>query len=112
MRRALLPRHAGGTSAPSHGAREGKHMAMTNRPAPVPRESTQPVPSARETAAAQRQLRRVTGISAILTAVAGTVVGDLYFAYSGNPPQWDVLTRSLLNLVTRSEERRVRKESV
>ena len=75
-------------------------MAMTNRPAPVPQESSQPVPSARETAAAQRQLRRVTGISAILTAVAGTVVGDLYFAYSGNPPQWDVLTRSLLNLVT------------
>src|SRR5262249_19488266 len=30
MRRALLPRHAGGTSAPSHGARERKHMALTN----------------------------------------------------------------------------------
>ena len=73
-------------------------MATTNQPAAVPRDSSQPVPPAREAAAAQRQLRRVTGISAIALAVVATVVGDLYFVYSGNPPQWDVLTRNLLNL--------------
>jgi len=41
----------------------------------------------------------VTGISGIVAAVIGTVVGELYFIYSGNPPTWDVLTRNLLNLV-------------
>jgi len=75
-------------------------MPIANQPAAVPRDSAQPVPPARETAAAQRQLRRATGISGILAAVVATVVGDLYFVYSGNPPQWDVLTRNLLNLVT------------
>lgn len=73
-------------------------MATTNQPAAVPRDSSQPVPPAQEAAAAQRQLRRVTGISAIALALVATVVGDLYFVYSGNPPQWDVLTRNLLNL--------------
>jgi hypothetical protein len=73
-------------------------MATTNQPAAFPRDSSQPAPPAREAAAAQRQLRRVTGISAIALALAATAVGDLYFVYPGNPPQWDVLTRNLLNL--------------
>src|SRR5215468_10145454 len=73
-------------------------MAITNQPGAVPRDGSEPLSPAREAGAAQRLLRRVTGISGIATAVLATVVGDLYFLYSGNPPQWDVLSRNLLNL--------------
>ncbi|HSK91394.1 MAG TPA: hypothetical protein VK875_08780 [Euzebyales bacterium] len=48
---------------------------------------------------AQRLVRQATGSSAIGAAIAATVAGPLYFMYSGNPPTWNVLTRSLLNLV-------------
>jgi hypothetical protein len=47
----------------------------------------------------QRLVRQVTGISGIGTAAVGTVLGPLYFIYSGNPPTWNVLTRNLLDLV-------------
>ena len=74
-------------------------MAITDRPAEPPRAGSQPARPGREEAAGRRLLRRVTGISGIVAAVIGTVVGELYFVYSGNPPTWDVLTRNLLNLV-------------
>jgi hypothetical protein len=74
-------------------------VAITHQPAEVPRVSSQPVRPGREEIAGQRLLRRVTGISGIVAAAVGTVVGELYFIYSGNPPAWDVLTRNLLNLV-------------
>jgi hypothetical protein len=74
-------------------------MSITDRPAQVPRRGSQLIQPGRETAAAQRLLRRLTGISGIGTAIIATVVGELYFMYSGNPPTWNVLTRNLLNLV-------------
>jgi hypothetical protein len=44
-------------------------------------------------------IRRLTGLAAITAAVLGTTLVPLYFVYSGAPPAWNVLTRSLVNLV-------------
>src|SRR5262245_5493277 len=89
MRRALHRRHE----------KKEKHVAITDRPAELPRAGSQSVRPGREEVAGQRLLRGVTGMSGIVAAVIGTAVGELYFIYSGNPPTWDVLTRNLLNLV-------------
>jgi hypothetical protein len=44
-------------------------------------------------------IRRLTGLAAITAAVLGTTLVPLYFVSSGAPPAWNVLTRSLVNLV-------------
>lgn len=54
---------------------------------------------AEDVSTSQRLARRISGISGISAAALATVIGPLYFIYSGNPPTWDVLTRNLLNLV-------------
>jgi hypothetical protein len=45
-----------------------------------------------------RTLRTLTGVSGILTGVLALVVVPLYFLYSGPPPEWNVLTRTLLSI--------------
>lgn len=45
-----------------------------------------------------RTLRRLTGLSGIAAGVLSLVVVPLYFIYSGPPPAWDVLTRTLLSI--------------
>src|SRR2546430_1465000 len=45
-----------------------------------------------------RTLRRLTGVCGILTGALALVVVPLYFIYSGPPPAWDVLTRTLLSI--------------
>lgn len=67
-------------------------MASRRRPHPTQ-------PSEEAAGARQRLIRRLTGICGITAAAIATVVGPLYFMYSGAPPTWNVLTRNLLNLV-------------
>lgn len=45
-------------------------------------------------------IRRLTGVIGLAAAVLGTGAVPLYFVYSGAPPEWNVLTRNLLNLLT------------
>ena len=45
-----------------------------------------------------RTLRRLTGVCGTLTGALALVVVPLYFIYSGPPPAWDVLTRTLLSI--------------
>jgi len=45
------------------------------------------------------QIRRVIGISGLLMGLLVVVTIPLYFIYSGPPPVWNVLTRSLLSLL-------------
>jgi hypothetical protein len=47
----------------------------------------------------QRVVRRLTGLCGMAAGVLGTALGPLYFMYSGAPPTWNVLTRSLLNML-------------
>jgi hypothetical protein len=43
---------------------------------------------------------RLTGVAGVLIGVGATLVVPLYFASSGAPPPWTVLTRGLINIVT------------
>lgn len=44
-------------------------------------------------------VRRLTGVSGVLIGVGAALLVPLYFAYSGPPPAWNVLTRDLINLI-------------
>jgi hypothetical protein len=67
-------------------------MAITNRTPAAERWSPPP-------AMDQRLVRRLTGVCGVTAGVIGTALGPLYFMYPGAPPTWNVLTRSLLNLL-------------
>jgi hypothetical protein len=43
-------------------------------------------------------VRRLTGWSGVLVGVGGIATIPLYFAYSGPPPVWNVLTRNLVTI--------------
>ena len=45
----------------------------------------------------RRTLRRFTGTCGLLTGALALIVVPLYFTYSGPPPDWNVLTRTLLS---------------
>jgi hypothetical protein len=45
-----------------------------------------------------RTLRTLTGVSGILTGALALLVVPLYFVYSGPPPDWNTLTRTLLSI--------------
>ena len=47
----------------------------------------------------QESVRKLTGISGVLTGVLAIIVAPLYFIYDGPPPSWNVLTRTLLSVV-------------
>ena len=47
----------------------------------------------------QRSVRKLTGISGVVTGALALVVAPLYFIYDGPPPSWNVLTRTLLSVV-------------
>lgn len=75
-------------------------MATMGQTSAAPSWSRPPAGSGEEGAGTEQQLvRRLTGASALTAGVLGTVIGPLYFIYSGAPPTWNVLTRNLLNLL-------------
>ena len=48
---------------------------------------------------ADPQPRKMMGIAGVLIGIGVTLVVPLYFIYSGPPPEWDVFTRELINLI-------------
>ena len=42
---------------------------------------------------------RITGVSGVAIGVASLLLVPLYFMYPGAPPEWNILTRNLLNLI-------------
>lgn len=62
------------------------HTALTDRPID-------------EATAAGSEDARTAGRAGVLTGVLSVALVALYFVYSGPPPDWNVLTRSLLTLV-------------
>jgi hypothetical protein len=46
------------------------------------------------------QIRKITGMSAVVFALLGIATIPLYFVHSGPPPAWNVLTRDLMGLIT------------
>jgi hypothetical protein len=46
------------------------------------------------------QIRKITGISAVVFALLGIATIPLYFVHSGPPPAWNVFTRDLMGLIT------------
>lgn len=48
---------------------------------------------------ADPQPRKMMGIVGVLIGIGVTLVVPLYFIYPGPPPEWDVFTRELINLM-------------